>query len=156
MIISVYSQTIQINNLQAMLALDSLNLFLPTVMARNVLVNEGILDYSEPLIFDSELKSAKVRKHYPKVAMAPAGQGYLKIFPNPARDYVIIEYKLNEGCSDGLIQVYSIDGKSISKIPVNGSNSEVILPVSNNLGSLIFSLQGCSGLIDKQKIVVSR
>lgn len=148
--------SLQVNSLFGILAADTLYNYYPAVYARNCLVHSGLITYQEPLVFDQELKSAKVRKHYPKVVMAHAGQGYLKVFPNPARDYVIIEYKLNEGCSDGLIQVYSIDGKNILQIPVLSFNSEVILPLGNNLGSLIISLQGCSGLIDRQKIVVNR
>ncbi len=143
-------------NLHNMIFADTDYLHHPTVVARNLLVNEGMIDYREPLVFDQELKSTKVSKHYPKIAIAPDGRGYLKIFPNPARDYVIMEYQLKEGCSNGLIQAYSIDGRNILKIPVQSSNSMVILPVGNYVGSLIISLQGCTGLIDKQKIVVNR
>jgi hypothetical protein len=138
--------SIQVNNLQAMLAIDSLNLFLPTVLARNVLVNEGILDYSEPLIFDSELKSANVHKQYPKLTSALDAKAYLHIYP-----------RLASGCSKGVIRICQSDGKQIASIPVNCKVEELIIPlISNSNGQFLFSLYSCERFVDSQKVIVKK
>jgi hypothetical protein len=105
--------SIQINNLQAMLAIDSLNLFLPTVFARNVLVNKGIRNYNEPLIFDPEFKSANIKKVYPKIHTISNTPCYLKVYPNPAKNYLIVEYQLPENCPQSILKVTSVEGKLI-------------------------------------------
>jgi hypothetical protein len=149
--------SIQVNNLQAMLAIDSLNLFLPTVLARNVLVNEGILDYSEPLIFDSELKSANVHKQYPKLTSALDAKAYLHIYPNPAKEYVIAHFRLASGCSKGVIRICQSDGKQIASIPVNCKVEELIIPlISNSNGQFLFSLYSCERFVDSQKVIVKK
>ena len=140
-----------------MLAIDTLNLFLPTVLARNVLVNEGILDYSEPLIFDSELKSANVHKQYPKLTSALDAKAYLHIYPNPATDYVIACYKLPYGCNEGTLSVILADGKQIARIPVCSCKRELVIPLNQHYnGQLLFSLYGCSRLLDSHKVIVNQ
>jgi hypothetical protein len=148
--------TLQINALWGLIIDDSAGNYYPTVLARNCLLNARLLTYQEPLVFDQEMKSQIVRKHYPKIITPSGASGYLKVFPIPARDYIIIEYQLNNDCTDGLIQVYSSEGKKLLKVPVYSTKSEIILPVNKFSGSLLISLQGCSGMIDSQKIVVDK
>jgi hypothetical protein len=147
--------SIQVNNLHAMLAIDTLNLFLPTVLARNVLVNEGILDYSEPLIFDSELKSANIRKVYHKILIPNTTNGYLKVYPNPANDYLIVEYQLPENCSQSILKLTSVDGKLIKQFILNSARKEIIVPTDGFPTQLIISILSGDELIGNKKVIIS-
>lgn len=148
--------SMQVTTLAGLVASDSMFQYLPAVYARNCLVHNGLLNYHEPLGYDPGLKSTKVRKSYPKIQPPIPGSGYLKVFPNPAKDYIIVGYRLNKRCPDGLIRIFSCEGKNIRNVPVYSMNSEIILPVRDLPGSFLITLQGCSGLIDSQKIVVSQ
>jgi len=148
--------SIQVNNLQAMLAIDSLNLFLPTVLARNVLVNEGILDYTEPLTFDPELKSASIRKVYPKILIPNSTTGYLKVYPNPANDYLIVEYQLPENCPQGILKLTSVDGKLIKQFVLSSVRKEIAVPTDGFPTQVIISILSGDKLIGNKKVIISK
>jgi hypothetical protein len=148
--------SIQVNNLQAMLAIDSLNLFLPTVLARNVLVNAGIHVYREPLIFDSEFKSASIRKGYPKILIPSNTTGYLKVYPNPAKNYLIVEYLLPENCPQGIFKVTSVEGKLIKHIILNSARKEIAVPTDDFPTQVIISILSGDKLIGNKKVIISK
>lgn len=147
--------SLQINAMFSLIAGDTLCTYTPVVYARNCLVHAGFLNYLEPLEYDLGLKSSKVRKHYPKIASTTVIAGYLKVFPNPANDYIVIKYQLNNGCAEGSIQVFAADGKNLLNIKVSNNRDVVVLPFGNYSGNILITLQGCSGHIDTQKVIVN-
>jgi len=80
--------------------------------ARNILIASNIVDYFEPIFLPDDLKSTPGRdilrtSHFSKGC-------YLKIFPNPAKRYIIVEYNTSEvtsGESAILLTIASSDGK---------------------------------------------
>lgn len=149
--------SLKVTTLWGLIADDTVGNYYPSVLARNCLLNSGLLTYQEPLVFDQDgMKSQTERKHYPKITIQSVGSSYLKVFPNPARDYIIIEYQLNKGCTDGLIRIFSSEGKNIKNVPVYSMNSEIILPIGDFPGSFLITLHGCSGVIDSHKVVNNR
>jgi hypothetical protein len=62
--------------------------------AQNVLEANGLLKYYEPILLPDELKSASEKL---KLRTSTFENGaWMRIFPNPARQYVIVEYNLSK------------------------------------------------------------
>jgi len=80
------------------------------VYARNILLALNRMEYEEPIILPDLLKSSAAMDEYKellsKVADAP---GFIKVKPNPAKDYIIIEYEL-EREADASIEINDITG----------------------------------------------
>lgn len=66
-----------------------------------------------------------------------ANSNLLKLKPNPANDYVIVQWILPETVKDPYLYISNIDGHFIEKIKINGlQNSRY--PKVSNLGSLVY------------------
>jgi len=78
---------------------------------RNCLVAMGKIAFSEDYILPDETKSAEVEPTRPKI---PTYQPYLKVFPNPARDYVVFEYHTPQP-GQSLIRIYNAQGRAIQE-----------------------------------------
>lgn len=96
--------------------------------ARNILIKRNEIDYHEPYSFPSSLKADKIRRiSSGGITKVEIGNDNLKIYPNPSKDFVIVEYKLPLETDKGLISVFDISGnKKITKL-LYSNNSEVIL-----------------------------
>jgi hypothetical protein len=119
-------------------------------LARNVLIANGLVSYSEPILMPDELKSAPVKKKY-KTSQIVSG-GSMKLFPNPANHYVIVEYNLENKISGNLpikISVFSSDGKCIEEKWLKRVKDQVIIETLNYLPGIYI----CSLYIEKNKTI---
>ncbi len=98
----------------------------PGAYARNVLLFNDELNYSEPYILpDSTLKveeldrsSKSTNERYPA----------FKIYPNPSDNYITIEYDIPLQSKFGFIEIFNYEGKLIKKVKLSSNNhSEIIL-----------------------------
>jgi hypothetical protein len=97
--------------------------------ARNILAAKGLVVYQEPYILpEGEVKSSKIRHKSNNVKF---DMTKLKIYPNPARDYIIIEYTLNTETDNGVIRIYDVNGKALQQIPLENTNDYLVVPVTN-------------------------
>lgn len=135
--------SLQINYLIQIISRDSNYKSTASVFARNELIKAGNITYTESLIFNSASKSEKVKKDYPLIE-TQKDKSYLKVSPNPAEDFVSVQYKLPLNCSEGLIIVSSIDGKVIRKMIVSSNQNQIQLSLINvNANQLIVTLIDC-------------
>jgi len=84
--------------------------------ARNVLLANNRISYQEPVNLPDETKSAPAGKD-PKPAKSLA-QGVLKLFPNPAQQYVIVEYNFTKELSTSeniFLTISSVTGSIIER-----------------------------------------
>jgi len=108
----------------------------PGSLARNVLVANGIMDYIEPIYLSDDLKSAIVipEKTHNKITC----EERLKIFPNPAKDYVIISYDLSGLSGNFQITVSSLEGKPLFQRKIPGVKNQCIISTEKLSSSLYF------------------
>ncbi|MCK9220995.1 MAG: hypothetical protein M0P47_13240, partial [Bacteroidales bacterium] len=85
--------SIQIKVLDSLIAVDTGYLFTPTVFARNILQAAGLIKYCECVVIDPALKSAVVTPENKKCFLKELS--HLKIYPNPANDYIVADYKID-------------------------------------------------------------
>ena len=85
----------------------------------------NLTDYNEPVILpdENQAKSARVRKHSLKSNL----QSRLKLFPNLAKEYVIVAYNMEtEG---GMVRISSEEGKILMQVAVTGKANQRVIPL---------------------------
>lgn len=84
---------------------------LPGAWARNILVASGLLDYQEPIVSETTLKSSRRgRFHWTRSRSFTPN---MKVFPNPARDFVIVEYHKNDMLDQAILEVLDMKGRKV-------------------------------------------
>lgn len=145
----------QINTLFQIVSSDSNYRSLACVFARNELIKRGYINYSEPLVFNNEKKSERIRKHYPMITNNENGI-FLKVSPNPAKDFIKIEYEMTEKCNQGTIMVSTADGIKLVQIPVYSNKKETILNLKNIKNKCVIISLILSDGTKKSKILLLR
>jgi hypothetical protein len=113
-------------NLLASLATDSTSM--PGTYARNILVYIGQMMYNEPYILpDTSLKAEDYKEPGSHKKNSPPK---FKVYPNPASDYLVIEYNLkSEGC-DGYVLLRDNLGKTVKQVSINSNMYSRIISTS--------------------------
>ena len=92
---------------------------------KNILIAIDTLEYNEPYIFPEEgYKSSKI-------ITKPLSKSYeknnFKLYPNPAGDYVIIEYTLSEDTPEGWADFINGNGKLVKSIAFNDRHDYLVV-----------------------------
>ena len=129
---------------------------LPSVYAQNMLKHLGFLSCYEPVYFPVSLNSNEAGKwpfdqpNYPKSSS-------LKLFPNPAADYFIVEYEISQSYEQAVITIYDMKGKTINNYQLSGNQNQIVLPTGTlNNGIYMVTLFIDNKPIDTQKITIFR
>jgi hypothetical protein len=102
----------------------------PGAWARNILITANKITYQEPIILpDTSLKSTKKDKY--RGAKQSLTVSVLKVYPNPANDYIIVEYHLDDIPSQGMIIIHNATGRIIKSYSISRSRNQEIIPVSD-------------------------
>jgi hypothetical protein len=124
-------------------------------IARNILIINDSLDYVEPIFLpQSGLKSGKVRAWPEK---RNDSQNFLKLYPNPAQNIVIIEIRLKENPTNAQLQIINPKGTVLQGIAVNQQNDYIILPISEfNPGFYLCKLSIQNKIVETKQFIISR
>ena len=80
-------------------------------------------------IFPDEcLKSSKVIVQKQK---SLPNEFILKIYPNPAKDYIIAEYTLKDGILNAVLEINDVAGKPVKTIAVSGKHDYHVIPMND-------------------------
>jgi hypothetical protein len=123
------------------------------VYARNLLIMNDSLDYQEVIILpEPGLKSGKVRR-WPVHTLI--NENYLKIYPNPAKNVVIIETRLKEEPCYAFINIIDSKGIKFKSYPIQKQNEYQVIPLSDlQSGILLCQLIVRNKIVETGKIVV--
>jgi hypothetical protein len=105
-----------------------------TYLARNLLVANGLMDYAEPIYLADELKTISVIPNQPRDYKNT--KSYLTVFPNPAKNYIIVSYDLKERQGKSKIIINSIDGKPCLQEDLTGIKNQTIISLSEILSGV--------------------
>jgi Secretion system C-terminal sorting domain len=107
---------------------------------RNLLMAIDTLSYQEPYIFPDILKATTMQEQYDKLLNSP-GPVFLKLQPNPAKDYVVLEYKLEKE-GDASISISNLIGHQKLSLKLSGMEDRKIIDTHNwDSGIYIATLQ---------------
>lgn len=102
---------------------------IPGAWSRNILIASGLMAYEEPVISASELKSSRKNRYH--WTSSHSIESSFKVFPNPASDFIIIEYKNNCYADEGLIQILDLNGRIIKSQLLKKKENQQIIPVTD-------------------------
>jgi len=94
--------------------------------ARNLLMSLGELEYIEPVILGDFNKSSPAH-NYAEIMNNVKDFNFLSLHPNPAKDYVIIDYILDMAKSDAIIKITDISGRIQSKVMLNNKQDQLVI-----------------------------
>jgi hypothetical protein len=71
----------------------------------------------------------------------PATQSELSVYPNPAREYIIVEYKVQEAELPAVVKVMDSKGSVVARLPVNDVEGQMLYETKGiNSGLYCFTL----------------
>ncbi len=117
------------NKMQQLMALSSSNTK-PGCLARNILVANEIINYCEPVVLADELKSSEAKPN--KHRNISQKNSRLSVFPNPAKDYIILSYDLTGLVGECIIIIFSAEGKLIYRHKINSTKNQIIISTENS------------------------
>ena len=144
----------QIATLLLLAAYDQTN---PGIYARNALIQSREINYNEPYILPVSNKSVSVMDPFGKQTESGS---ILKVFPNPAKDYIIVEYLVDIPVTDQEhhnITLVMIDGngKLLRHIELNHRQDQLVIPTENlNSGIYFFNLYVYGKLEKSRKFTI--
>jgi hypothetical protein len=101
----------------------------PGCLARNVLVANGIINYCEPIVIADELKSTEAKPYRPR--NISHSNSRLDVFPNPAKEYIIISYDLTGLQGNFYIEIINPEGKALIRQNLSGIENQVVISTAS-------------------------
>ena len=148
---SVQSETVMAN-LMTLAQNDNL---LAGTYARNLLVFFGKMQYQEPILLpDPNEKSSPAEMEQTMRKNTLTETPVLSIFPNPAMEYFIASYRIEE--NNGILEIRDGHGRTVQSNTLSGTVNQQVIPlkgVSNGLYHIVLKVNGKT--IGKQKLVIN-
>jgi hypothetical protein len=101
---------------------------LPEIYGRNILINQEEFNYLEPVYLPNIFKSTEITSPF-----TPSGnkKAYLKVFPNPAGRYFIIDYNTEHvPATSGIIRITDLSGRFSREINLIDNRNQIIVPTA--------------------------
>ncbi|MCD4698166.1 MAG: T9SS type A sorting domain-containing protein [Bacteroidales bacterium] len=127
--------------------------FFPGAYARDILIAAGLMEYEEPIILPEILKSSEIIADEP---LYPSDKPeVLKVFPNPAKDYIIVEYNTEGELGDVFLRINDITGKPVhAKVYTTNRDQVVISTKEWKSGVYLISLSINGKTIESTKVTI--
>lgn len=127
---------------------------LPSVYARNLLIRLGLLNYAEPVYFPVLLNSGFGGK-WPFTEIAYPKESSLDVFPNPANNYFIVEYEIDQSYEQAIIIIHDMKGKVVGSYQLTGDQDQLVIPIGAlNNGIYMVSMYINNRPVDTKKITI--
>ncbi|MBC8320170.1 MAG: T9SS type A sorting domain-containing protein [Bacteroidetes bacterium] len=141
-------------NIQSLLDISEDYSALPGVYAMNILIHEGELVYNEPVYFPDYFKSVSAFRTWKDTY---ATEDVIKVFPNPAGTYFIVEHNLTGYEGEFKIVVSDIHGKTVGSYKINSAqNQQVISTLNYPSGIYLVQLYVNGVLKETEKLSISK
>lgn len=129
----------------------------PGALARDILHYVGIAETGPYyLLPEDQLKSGHVKPALITTSFPVKGT-FLKIYPNPAKNYLVVEYALEDNLSYGLLTIYSSDGKLQFNKSLDGLKHDYVINTRNwNQGVYFFTFITQDNFEQSGKIVITK
>ena len=111
------------------------------VYARNIRLNLGLSAYQEPYIFPNLNKSSAAQLAEQKIMQSLNDFHYITVFPNPTKNYIIVDYTLDKPYDKALLQLTNLSGKIIYSQNIYGDKDQIHIDIRNyKAGNYMLSL----------------
>jgi hypothetical protein len=107
----------------------------PGALAMNILINKGEVIYNEPVYFPDYFKAITADD----AGLTPSDkERLLKIFPNPAGDYCIIEYDLSQCYGEENIAITDLYGRNLLSFNPENKHAQKIISLAGFSAGVYF------------------
>lgn len=96
--------------------------------ARGLLVANNLMQYSEPYLLPDFTKNTEVKKGRKNQLN---NLRYVKVYPNPSKEYITIDYNLNSKNSQASILIVDPSGKTIKTVSVSIAQDQILIDTRN-------------------------
>jgi hypothetical protein len=121
--------------------------------ARGLLVKGGFFEYIETVNLPDNVKSSEPKFNSNNIIIKPPNQDYLRLFPNPAGDYVIAYYDIDLKYNTGEITIKDLKGNVLRSQIVSSGKNQVVFNLKNLPNGLyIFTLNANNQRLQSKKI----
>jgi hypothetical protein len=126
-----------------------------SVYARNLLLAMDQIAYSEPILLPDLYKSAEAVETYEK--LLNTGQPpSLKVYPNPSKDYVIVEF-VTDITKNSLLVINDSHGQRIKSMQLNSCRDQLVLDTRGwSPGIYVVTLQSDNKTTESCKFSIVR
>ncbi|MBL7905536.1 MAG: T9SS type A sorting domain-containing protein [Bacteroidales bacterium] len=122
---------------------------------RSILIANNLLEYNEPYLIPDLTKSADISK--PKPSSFRNQTQMIRVFPNPGKDYVTIEYNLGDNYTSGTYEVADQSGRIVKRGNLGRKTDQVVLDTFDlTPGNYYISLISASTNIASARFVISK
>jgi hypothetical protein len=125
------------------------------IYARNILLAHGLLEHQPQYLLPGDTKSEPVKRPH---SQKPPKKEALKLSPNPANEYVIIAFDVDEQIDyegSGNIKVSTINGKLIESLPLTQQKDQLVFPLKGyKPGAYVFSLYFNNQLLESKRLII--
>ncbi len=114
--------------------------------ARNILINTGVYNYIEPYILPEEglkekrIRRIPVRKYYT--------EDRFKLYPNPAGNYLIIEYILQSEIPQGVVNLLDNRGTVVKSFSLTKCHDYIVVETSDLPSGIYY----CNFVVDAESV----
>lgn len=123
--------------------------------ARGLLVANGLMVYDEPYL-DPDLSKSSEVINPAKNSVKPT-ESLLKVYPNPAHDFITIEYNTNNDKANVVVEVSDESGRKVYSQQLIRQLDEIILDTRNfKSGNYIVKLVVDNKTANSTKVVIAR
>jgi len=123
--------------------------------ARSIMVAHNLLEYKEPYLVPDLTKSGEVRD--PKTLPAKNSDELLKIYPNPGKDYITVEYSVEGNNNSCYYEITDQSGKVVKKSILGKSADQVIIDTRDLAsGSYYISLISGNKNVAGSRFIISK
>jgi hypothetical protein len=121
--------------------------------ARGLLVKGGFYDYMETIVPPDIVKSSSPNKTPAHQSEINTNKEHLRLFPNPAKDYVIVYFNFNALENNAHVTINDMQGKLLKSIKIDSNQNQVVIDLKDiSNGLYLVSLHAGRILIDSKKL----
>ncbi|MBW6490781.1 MAG: T9SS type A sorting domain-containing protein [Lentimicrobium sp.] len=125
-----------------------------TAAARGILVANNLFEYNEPYLEPDLTKSVEVKK--PRVKSVNPEYASLKVYPNPAKDFITIKFNTGDDKTQGIIEIIDKTGRKVYNRNIGRKFDQIIIDTRNFIsGSYTVRLVSGGQCVGSTGIIIS-
>ena len=128
----------------------------PGAFSRNLLIAANLLDYDEPIVLPEAFKSSEIIPDLPVTSNRPYEAKTLNVFPNPANDYMVVDYNTKGKTGNIIIVITNMNGQSVYQKSCTSSRDQVVVTTKEwQNGVYVISLYVNGKIIKNKKVTIN-
>jgi hypothetical protein len=110
--------------------IESADAGIPSVYARNILIDLNASSYEEPVLYPNPYKSVVIQQEYTALKQALEQHHFIRVSPNPAGNYLVIEHELDAVKGHPFAEIRNIKGGLEMNVRLTGIQNQQAIDIS--------------------------